>query len=63
LYRIEPRPVVHDGDVVVRKLANLSITFDHRTLDGLAAAAFLARAIELIEAWPPPGAERAAGGR
>ena len=47
LYRIEPRPVVRHGEVVVATMANLSITFDHRVLDGLDAAAFLARVKEL----------------
>lgn len=47
LYRIEDRPVVRDGEVVVARMANLSITFDHRVLDGLDAAAFLARVKEL----------------
>lgn len=52
LYRIEPRPVVRDGEVVVREMANLSITFDHRVLDGHDAARFLARVIELLETGP-----------
>lgn len=51
LYRIEPRPAVRDGQVVIRHQANLSITFDHRALDGLHAAAFLGRVIELLENW------------
>ena len=52
LYRIEPRPVVRDDTVVVRRMANLSVTFDHRALDGMHAADFLARVIEIIERWP-----------
>jgi pyruvate/2-oxoglutarate dehydrogenase complex dihydrolipoamide acyltransferase (E2) component len=52
LYRIEPRPAVRDDEIVVRHKANLSITFDHRALDGLHAAAFLAHVIELLEDWP-----------
>lgn len=52
LYRLEPRPVVRDGEVVVATMANLSITFDHRVLDGLAAAAFLGRVKELVQTWP-----------
>jgi pyruvate/2-oxoglutarate dehydrogenase complex dihydrolipoamide acyltransferase (E2) component len=62
LYRIESRPVVRDGQVVARRVANLSITFDHRALDGLAAAAFLARVIELIESWSRPEADPAVRG-
>jgi pyruvate/2-oxoglutarate dehydrogenase complex dihydrolipoamide acyltransferase (E2) component len=53
LYRVEQRVVVRDGAVVTRWMANLSVTFDHRAVDGAAAAAFLGRVIELIEAWHP----------
>ncbi len=52
LYRIEPRPVVRDDRVAVRLQGNLSITFDHRALDGMDAAAFLGRVIEVLENWP-----------
>lgn len=52
LYRLEPRPVVREGAVAIATMANLSITFDHRVLDGLDAAAFLARVEELLETWP-----------
>jgi pyruvate/2-oxoglutarate dehydrogenase complex dihydrolipoamide acyltransferase (E2) component len=52
LYRIEDRAVVRDGEIVARPVANLSITFDHRALDGRDAAEFLARVIELIQTWP-----------
>ncbi|HEY7380016.1 MAG TPA: dihydrolipoamide acetyltransferase family protein [Gaiella sp.] len=40
LHRIAPRPVVRDGAVVVREMGNVSVTFDHRVVDGLRAAAF-----------------------
>ena len=40
LHRIAPRPVVRDGDVVVRQMGNVSVTFDHRVVDGLRAGAF-----------------------
>lgn len=35
---IRDTPVVEDGKVVVRKLMNLSATFDHRVLDGVHAS-------------------------
>lgn len=54
LYRIEPRAVVRDGQIVARHTANLSITFDHRALDGLDAATFLARVIALLQNWNDP---------
>jgi pyruvate dehydrogenase E2 component (dihydrolipoamide acetyltransferase) len=40
LHRIGPRPVVRDGEVVVRPVGNVSVTFDHRVVDGARAAAF-----------------------
>jgi pyruvate/2-oxoglutarate dehydrogenase complex dihydrolipoamide acyltransferase (E2) component len=40
VYRIADRPVVRDGDVVVRKMGNVSVTFDHRVIDGKRAADF-----------------------
>ena len=51
LYRIADRPAVRDGAVVVRPMGNLSITFDHRYLDGLTAAAFLQAVIARLESW------------
>ncbi len=47
--RITPEAVVHDGAVVAREGITLSLTFDHRVLDGAPAARFLdalRRAIE-----------------
>jgi pyruvate dehydrogenase E2 component (dihydrolipoamide acetyltransferase) len=40
IHRIGPRPVVRDGEVVVRHIGNVSVTFDHRVVDGARAAAF-----------------------
>jgi pyruvate dehydrogenase E2 component (dihydrolipoamide acetyltransferase) len=40
VYRIADRPVVRDGEVVVRKMGNVSVTFDHRVIDGKRAADF-----------------------
>ncbi len=40
VHRIEDRAVVRDGDVVVRKMGNVSVTFDHRVIDGKRAADF-----------------------
>jgi pyruvate/2-oxoglutarate dehydrogenase complex dihydrolipoamide acyltransferase (E2) component len=40
VHRIGPRPVVRDGEIVVRKIGNISITFDHRVVDGARAAEF-----------------------
>jgi pyruvate/2-oxoglutarate dehydrogenase complex dihydrolipoamide acyltransferase (E2) component len=40
VHRIGPRPVVRDGEIVVRQVGNVSVTFDHRVVDGARAAAF-----------------------
>jgi 2-oxoisovalerate dehydrogenase E2 component (dihydrolipoyl transacylase) len=41
--RIADRPVVRDGQIVVRKMMNLSSSFDHRIVDGWEAASFIQR--------------------
>ena len=40
IHRIEDRAVVRDGEVTVRKMGNVSLTFDHRVIDGKRAAEF-----------------------
>jgi pyruvate dehydrogenase E2 component (dihydrolipoamide acetyltransferase) len=40
IHRIEERAVVRDGEVVIRKMGNVSVTFDHRVIDGKRAADF-----------------------
>ena len=40
LHRIASRAVVRDGEIVVREIGNVSLTFDHRVVDGARAAAF-----------------------
>jgi pyruvate/2-oxoglutarate dehydrogenase complex dihydrolipoamide acyltransferase (E2) component len=50
LHRIDERPVVREGEVVVRRMGNVSVTFDHRVVDGARAAAFTLRVIELLQA-------------
>jgi 2-oxoisovalerate dehydrogenase E2 component (dihydrolipoyl transacylase) len=39
--RIVERPVVKAGQIVVRKMMNLSSSFDHRIVDGWEAASFI----------------------
>jgi 2-oxoisovalerate dehydrogenase E2 component (dihydrolipoyl transacylase) len=43
------RPVVRNGQVVVRKMMNLSSSFDHRVVDGYDAAEFIQRIKALLE--------------
>jgi pyruvate dehydrogenase E2 component (dihydrolipoamide acetyltransferase) len=47
--RIQPKPVVQDGEIVVRQMWTLSLVFDHRLVDGAPAARFLQRIKELVE--------------
>ena len=46
---IADRPVVRGGQIVVRKMMNLSSSFDHRVVDGAIGAKFLAAFKPLIE--------------
>ncbi len=43
------RPVVHQGEIVVRRIMNLSSSFDHRFVDGYDAAAMIQALKELLE--------------
>ncbi|HVM69770.1 MAG TPA: 2-oxo acid dehydrogenase subunit E2, partial [Gaiellaceae bacterium] len=49
LHRIAPRPVVRDGAIVVREMGNVSVTFDHRVVDGVQAAGFCLDVIARLE--------------
>jgi pyruvate dehydrogenase E2 component (dihydrolipoamide acetyltransferase) len=49
VHRAGERPVVRDGQIVIRKMMNLSITFDHRILDGMTAAQFILDVVKLLE--------------
>ncbi len=46
---IAPRPWVVDGQLAVRQLMTLSVSFDHRVVDGAYAARFLAHLRDLVE--------------
>ena len=47
--KIIERPVVQNGVVVVRKMMNISSSFDHRVVDGYDAAEFIQRVKALLE--------------
>jgi len=40
VHKITPRAVVRDGQIVIREMTYLSLSFDHRVLDGAEAALF-----------------------
>lgn len=47
--RVIERPWVVEGDIVARRIAQLSFVFDHRVCDGGYASGFLRRVVDLIE--------------
>ena len=49
LHKIAKRPVVRDGRIEVRDTTYLSLTFDHRIVDGAYAARFTAKVVETIQ--------------
>jgi 2-oxoisovalerate dehydrogenase E2 component (dihydrolipoyl transacylase) len=50
---IKKRPVVVDDAIVIRPMMNLTMSFDHRIIDGLAASRFLNDVQRGIEEWSP----------
>jgi len=49
LHKIAKRPAVRNGQIEVRDMTYLSLTFDHRIIDGAYAARFLARVIDILQ--------------
>ena len=49
MHRIEQRPVAVDGQVVVRPMMYLALSYDHRIVDGKEAVTFLVRVKEALE--------------
>ncbi|RPI21611.1 MAG: 2-oxo acid dehydrogenase subunit E2 [Acidobacteria bacterium] len=49
LHKITPRPVVRDNQVVIREIMNVSISLDHRVVDGAVAAQFIAHVRTYLE--------------
>ena len=49
MHRIEERPVAKDGQVVIRPMMYLALSYDHRLVDGREAVTFLVRVKEAIE--------------
>jgi 2-oxoglutarate dehydrogenase E2 component (dihydrolipoamide succinyltransferase) len=49
LHKIEQRPVALDGQVVIRPMMYVALSYDHRIVDGREAVQFLVRVKELIE--------------
>lgn len=49
LHRIEDRPVVRNGEIVIRPMMYLAMSYDHRLIDGREAVTFLKTIKEAIE--------------
>lgn len=49
MHRIEERPVVRKGEIVVRPMMYLALSYDHRIVDGKEAVTFLVRVKENLE--------------
>lgn len=49
MHKIEERPVVVDGEIVVRPMMYLALSYDHRVVDGSGAVQFLVKIKELLE--------------
>lgn len=49
MHRIVERPIALNGQVAIRPMMYVALTYDHRVIDGRTAVQFLARIKELIE--------------
>jgi 2-oxoglutarate dehydrogenase E2 component (dihydrolipoamide succinyltransferase) len=49
MHKIQERPMAEKGQVVVRPMMYLALSFDHRIIDGRESVGFLVRVKELLE--------------
>ncbi len=49
MHKIQQRPVVVDGEITVRPMMYLALSYDHRVVDGKDAVTFLVRIKEILE--------------
>ncbi len=49
MHKIEPRPVVRGGEIVIKPMMYLALSYDHRIVDGKEAVTFLLRIKESLE--------------
>jgi len=49
MHKIQERPVVVNGQIVVRPMMYLALSYDHRIIDGRESVGFLVRVKELLE--------------
>jgi 2-oxoglutarate dehydrogenase E2 component (dihydrolipoamide succinyltransferase) len=49
MHAILDRPVARDGEVVIRPMMNLAVSYDHRVIDGATAVQYLVKIKQMIE--------------
>jgi 2-oxoglutarate dehydrogenase E2 component (dihydrolipoamide succinyltransferase) len=49
LHKIEERPIAQNGQVVIRQMMYVALSYDHRVVDGRESVQFLARIKQLVE--------------
>jgi 2-oxoglutarate dehydrogenase E2 component (dihydrolipoamide succinyltransferase) len=49
LHKVQDRPMVVNGEIVIRPMMYVALSYDHRIIDGQAAVLFLVRVKELME--------------
>ncbi|MGB3075563.1 MAG: 2-oxo acid dehydrogenase subunit E2, partial [Chitinophagales bacterium] len=49
MHKIQERPVVIGGQITIRPMMYLAMSYDHRTIDGRESVSFLVRVKELLE--------------
>jgi len=49
MHAIQERPVARQGNVVIRPMMYIALTYDHRIVDGREAVTFLKRIKDLLE--------------
>jgi len=49
MHKIQDRPVVENGEIVIRPMMYVALSYDHRLIDGSGAVRFLVTVKELLE--------------
>src|SRR5204862_8246379 len=49
MHAIQDRPMAHEGNVVIRPMMYVALTYDHRVVDGREAVSFLKRIKDVVE--------------
>ena len=49
MHKIEERPIVLNGEIVIRPMMYLALSYDHRIIDGRESVSFLVRVKEMLE--------------